>query len=214
MTAQHFATLFVRNRSLEPAHTEGEGITQGQAHQDAGNIGVLLEAADYVFPRVCNRGINTNMKEKSESCRGRGKCSRIELLLALTSLSPFPPIQPYNRPSEEALISHGPSYMSPLLHLHGTISVQALLSLQPNQWSTTFLTCCHSPLYLGHQGQRSLSKSPVLLLLWWQKALQWVPLVKPNPNSLGCPFGAFHDLTQAHYKRIIPKPRIIIHHPR
>lgn len=145
MTAQHFATLFVRNRSLEPAHTEGEGITQGQAHQDAGNIGVLLEAADYVFPRVCNRGINTNMKEKSESCRGRGKCSRIELLLALTSLSPFPPIQPYNRPSEEALISHGPSYMSPLLHLHGTISVQALLSLQPNQWSTTFLTCCHSP---------------------------------------------------------------------
>ena len=37
--------LFVRSKSLGPAHREGEGITQGHAHQDVGVIGVILEAA-------------------------------------------------------------------------------------------------------------------------------------------------------------------------
>lgn len=64
--------LLVRNKSLGPAHTQGEGITQDKNTRRQGFLGAILEATTPVWSKLQKLGCSScvNLKESKEVERG------------------------------------------------------------------------------------------------------------------------------------------------
>lgn len=60
MASRHFChILFIRCESIDPAHTPGEGITEGASTRNRGSLGATLESAspDTVFQEQIYNGL-------------------------------------------------------------------------------------------------------------------------------------------------------------